>query len=501
MNKLSAILFLFLLLFEVTHGQEMLGVINSNYAGIYGLKLNPSLTTTSRLYMDYNLMGIQGFVDNDYAYVSNKDFFNIIFKKEGPVYFTSENEERSFAINRDNLYKNGFQDLSIFGPSGMMVLGKHGFGLTTGFRTLSSFNNLPPDIANFLYEAIDFDVQHEINYEHDNELNVASLSWFELGINYAYILKRHKWDYWSAGLTLKPLFGTSAFFSSIDHVNYTVHNDTTASVYDATFAYGFSLPVNYQTNAWEPGPLFKGYGLGLDIGVTYMFTRKGEKAYYFEQLCEQDYEAYNFKIGFSILDIGFIKFSKKAILSSYDHVSTVWYKPYDTLSNSSLNDLVTKIDRYFGDAAAGETKSDDSFTMTLPPIASLQADYWMKDNFYLSLMVFYPLNIFKNNYFYRPSIIALTPRYETARFEINIPISIYDFKAGEPKIGFSARFGNFFFGTDGLNNYLGLSNFTGADFYAGLRMNLSNVFKMNFIKGQCGMKKVYNVETFDYRNF
>ena len=488
-------------MFEGIKGQEMLGVINSNYAGIYGLRLNPSLTPTSRLYMDFNLIGMQGFIDNDYAYISNKDFFGILFNGDEPVYYTLENEKRSFTINRSSQYKHGFQNLAMTGPSGMVVMGKNAFGITTTARTLSSFRNLPPDIANFLYEAIDFDVQHGINYVHDRDIYISSLSWIELGINYAYILKRHKWDYLSAGITLKPLFGTSGFYTSISHVDYIVHNDTTATVNDATFGYAFSLPINYLTNAYEPGPLFKGYGLGLDVGITYMYTRKGETAYYFDRLCEQEYESYNFKIGFSLLDIGFIKFSKKTVNKTFDHVSTVWYKPYDTLSNSSLNNLVKKVDSYFDTPGVGQTVSKDYFTMNLPPTASLQADYWLKDNYYLNLIIYYPLPVFNHNYFYKPSIIAITLRYETARFEISLPLSWYDWRIDKPRLGFSVRYGNFFIGADHLNTYFGLSDFTGADFYAGIRMNLSNMFKLNFIKGLCGMKRVNNIETFDYRNF
>ena len=102
-------------------------MINSNYAGIYGIRLNPSLTPTSRLYMDFNLIGMQGFIDNDYAYISNKDFFGILFNGDEPVYYTLENEKRSFTINRSSQYKHGFQNLAMTGPSGMVVMGKNAF--------------------------------------------------------------------------------------------------------------------------------------------------------------------------------------------------------------------------------------------------------------------------------------------------------------------------------------------------------------------------------------
>ncbi|MCB0804743.1 MAG: hypothetical protein KDC05_03040 [Bacteroidales bacterium] len=499
MRTFSAIL-IFITLSVTLNAQEMLGVISSNYAGIYGIKVNPALTPTSKLYMDFNLLSAQTFMDNNYAFVSSEDMFNLVFKREAPRYYTFENEARNFTINRDNESKFGFYNVNLAGPGGMLVYGKHGFGLNTSFRMISTFNNMPNDIANFLYEAIDFDYQHGINYVHDEDIKIGSISWFEMSLNYAYTLRRYKWDYLTAGINVKPLFGTTGFYTFIDQVDYIVHNDSTATVNSATFDYGISLPINYSDNAYKPTPLIKGYGIAFDIGLNYMFTRKGHKTYYFSRICEQEYEAYNYKIGISLLDVGFIKFSKRAIQQEYEDVSTYWFRPTDTLPNNSVNDFLDKVEYYFNNNTGNFTQNSD-FTVNLPTTASLQVDVWIKSNYFINLTVFYPLALSSRSIFYRPSIIAVTPRYETARMEFSLPISFYNLDFGMPRIGFAVRYGNFFMGMDRVNTVLGISDFTGVDFYAGLRLNLSNNFKLNFVKGFCGMRKMYNIETFDYRNF
>ena len=54
----------------MSHGQEMLGVINSNYSGIYSIANNPSGMVTSKLYLDFNLLGVQASFRNNYIYIN-----------------------------------------------------------------------------------------------------------------------------------------------------------------------------------------------------------------------------------------------------------------------------------------------------------------------------------------------------------------------------------------------------------------------------------------------
>lgn len=497
-RKVLAIIIL-LLLNCAMMAQDMLGVRNSNYAGIYGISLNPSTMVASRLYMDFNLIGVQGFVDNNYAFIQQDEFFEFMQTRTLPVYYTWDHERRYFDIDRSNAMKHGFQNSNIQGPSGMVVKGKHAFGITTAFRTSSSFRELPPDIAIFLYEAIDFGMQHNIEYSHDIQSSATTMAWTEIGFSYAYNFHRHRWNYWSAGISVKPLFSSSGMYAGVDHVDYMVHNDDSASVYDVSLEYGFAVPVDYETG--ESLPVFKnrGTGIGIDLGFTFQRTEKGHSTAIYSRICEPPFEEYSYRIGFSILDLGFVKFKNNALFNSYINSSTEWYKPYDTVKYSSIKNIIYKVDSYFLDNAE-EHNTADYFTIYLPVSFSLQADVKMRKNVYVNFMGIAGIKPSKR-YLYRPSIIAFTPRYETARWEVSLPVSIYEWNISQPRIGFSIRYGNVFFGFDRLNTIMGFGNFTGVDFYAGLRLNLSNAFRMNFVKGQCGMKKMYNIETFDYRNF
>ncbi|MBC8490525.1 MAG: hypothetical protein H8D45_31300 [Bacteroidetes bacterium] len=144
------------------------------------------------------------------------------------------------------------------------------------------------------------------------------------------------------------MFGVSGLYSNVYNVDYFVQHDDTAYINNLDFNYSYSLPVNYDDNSRE-GPLFRGFGFGVDLGITYMYTTKGLSNNHFNRLCDQQYDDYNYKIGLSILDLGYIKFTKKAEVSSFNETGTNWYRSHDTLPTNSINEINYKLDHYFSD--------------------------------------------------------------------------------------------------------------------------------------------------------
>ena len=476
----------------------MLGVVNSNYAGVYGISLNPSSMHGSKLYMDYNFISFSTFLGNDYVFVGRKEFVNFIYKGIIPEYYTEENELRNYSIYRDRSYYQGYQNIKLIGPGAMIVYKEHAFGLNTSFRSNSFFYNLPNDMGQFLYEAIDYEKQHGQLWSHDKPIRAGSLSWFELSLSYAYNFKRYKWDYWTIGVSLKPLLGVGGFYTNVQNVDYFVQHDDTAYIDNLTFDYSYSFPINYDDNSYE-GPLISGFGFGVDLGITYMFTTKGHSVKHFDRLCSQRYEDYNIKVGVSLLDFGYIKFNKKAELRRFDNTSTNWYRENDTLPATTMNEINYKLDSYFSEYP-GQSIADNKITLFTPPAISLQVDYHYKKYWYLNATIIYGFRL-GNNVIKRPSIIAFTPRYEKNQWEVALHVSFVDWEGLIPHIGLYGRFGNFFIGSDNINSFIGLSDFRGIDVYIGLRLNLTRNFKMNFYKGNCGGKNMNNIEMFDFRNF
>src|SRR4051812_45083507 len=67
MKKIYALIACCLLIFSA-QAQEMFGIANSNYAGTYGVSLNPSSMVSSRLKLDVNLLAGDMAFDNNYIY-------------------------------------------------------------------------------------------------------------------------------------------------------------------------------------------------------------------------------------------------------------------------------------------------------------------------------------------------------------------------------------------------------------------------------------------------
>lgn len=495
---LIPVILFFLWLPAPSAGQYRLGISQSNYAGTCALHLNPALMVTSRYYMDFHLFTFGSFVENDYLFIHRRDYNPFRFITGGP--YPSYGESGFVTdVNRSLDDKEGIVGVYLEGPSAMLVYGKHAFGISTAFRSISSFRNLPVDMAVFLYEALDYYPQHDLRFIHLKDARAGSLMWSEIGLSYAWNFHRNKWEYWSAGISVKPLLGMSAIYVNIHNVDYYVDNDTVAYVYDVSFDYGYSLPVDYDNNDYPEGPLSRGFGISADAGVIYQKTERGHSTVVMGRLCEQRFEHYRYRAGLSILDLGYIRFRKKADVREFIHRNTVWLDWEDTVPEGSVNEITAKLDHYFSDFP-GQSARGDQFTMHLPPVVSLQFDWAVRRELYLNGMVFFGFSI-GHTYVKRPTVFAFTPRYEIPKLEFSVPVSMFEFDWKHPRIGLFFRHHNFFIGTDKIGEIFGLSDITGFDLYFGIKLNLSKNIRMSYLKGDCSPRKYFNIETFDYRNF
>jgi hypothetical protein len=183
------------------------------------------------------------------------------------------------------------------------------------------------------------------------------------------------------------------------------------------------------------------------------------------------------------------------------NTSTEWDKGEgsDKLPTSSINQIVNKVDSFFKGNAETYTDSE-SFIIYLAPVINLNIDVPLSNLIYLNGSAYYSFNWGASSV-YRPAVIAITPRYETLRLEVAVPVSFVALDLTKPKIGLSLRFGNFFIGMNDLSPLTTIADLVGIDIYAGIRLNLSRTLQMNYVKGNCGGRNLRNIETFDYRNF
>lgn len=456
----------------VANAQEMWGIVNSNFAGSNGVLLNPSSIVSSKLYLDINLVTADIFADNNYAYIHASDYSLTKFMNADPQW--PKYGPDSMAVDRytgTNL-KNAYVSVLAKGPSFMLARGRHAIALHTGARYLTSMDRVPYDIANFAYFGLDYDEQHNVNYRHEN-ISTAALAFGEIGLTYAYSFRKYDYQDWAAGITVRRLFGIAGGYVFANDVNYMTINDSTVDIKNLNAEAGFSMPLGYDDNAFpDDGPIIKGGGWGFDLGVSYQHKLVTYQKRRITKLCRQRYTDYVFKAGISLLDVGYVRFTDNAQKHYYDDVSEYWVN-IDTISYYNMNQLMrTLSDVFYGDPA--QSYQGDQVSVLLPSAVSIQFDYRIRKSIYAGAVFVQPVPLGKNMV-YRPTQLMIAPRYETPSFEASLPVSLYEWRY--PRVGLSLRYHFITFGTDDLSWILGLSDFTGVDFYFSI--------KVNFSKGNC----------------
>lgn len=460
-----------------TMGQEAAGIALSSYNGINGVRINPSGLVNSRLFYDVNFVSGDIFVENNFLFIHKEDFKFMDFFSRNPSIPSADVPGEGFDYNSNIELIRGFQQTDIMGPAFSITLGNQGFGFFTRAVTMTSVTNLPGYLGELMFEGLDYAPLHGIPQNHE-KFNAASVGWWELGLSYAWDIKESNFSHWSVGFNLRRLWGYAGAHVVSYNADYTVENDSVIDIRNLDATVGFSIPLDYETNDFPaPGKTFKGRGTAIDIGVT--FTRKKSVALNrtYKNYCQYQYDEPLYKIGLSVLNIGQLSFDENIMEERYDNISAEW-RSVDTLEFVSLNNVMRQVSSvFYGDPNASSTGAD-RFNLGLGTAVSLQADYNYFGNWHLSTLVIWPLNL-NDAQLKRPGQVLISPRYETDRFEVALPVSLYDFS--KPRIGLSARFQYFTIGTEKLGGYLGFDDFYGLDFYFSV--------KFHILKGWCGRYK------------
>jgi hypothetical protein len=393
--------------------QEMQGMVNSNYAGVSAICMNPSLMTDSKLYLDINFLATDIFFQTD-------------------------------------MNKNAYGSFRLNGPGFMLNKGSHAFAFTDAARTAISYRKI--DLGNVT-----------VNGQEIDEYKVAGLAWAEFGLSYAYIYHRAEKNVWSAGATLKILGGAGGAYFANTGNGYTLSN---------------SFSNNLQNLNFSDKGMSVGKGVGIDLGITYQKKEKPVNLLNFKKLCQQKFGDYVYRAGISIIDLGSIRFSNN-VNNTHFNKNLTGYIP-NSLVDSSYYELLadSNIQQY------NSSLNKESFSMNLPAAVCLQFDYHYKNNWYINGTFVQGLN-FSNSFVRRPTMLAVTPRYEKRWLEADLPLSVSDMKYF--RLGLALRFWNFVIGTDNLLGSLGVGSNASFNIYTSL--------KINFQKGRCVRKK--GVSMFD----
>lgn len=457
--KKQLLLFCFSLGAFALFAQEDLGIANSNYAGVNGIRLNPSSMVDSWAYMDIHLVGSSLFADNNYVYLS-KDEFSFW----NDVDLSTSNNTTSIPEPRTNestSKKNGIVDAAVYGPSFMISHKNSAFGFHMGVRTYTNINNISPELARFMYNGLTYTPQHGINFLND-KFRVNTMSWGEIGLSYGTIVYKQEKNMITAAGTIKKLIGLQAVSINVENVDYEVIDTTDLQVNDITAQYGFG-DIGFNS----------GKGWGGDIGFTYKRMKEDVTNYVpHSQSNSCDHIEYNYKIGVSLIDIGAIKFTN-ATYGGLNNSSAYW-GGYDSTEVDGIEGADSLIHSYFSNVVSGS-----EFKSTMPMAVSIQYDQNLGKGMFINFTAVHGITGVKKMGLHRSSIIGITPRYETKRFEVAVPISVYEFQ--RPHVGLAFRFNSVIIGSDNIAPFFIPSNIYGADIYFAVKYT---IFKSSACKGK-----------------
>jgi len=425
--------------------QSFIGYGYDNYSGVNGVLLNPAVLADSRYKVNVNLFAISGLAGNNAYEMNRSDVFSLHFSKpnENHTYFKSKNADFKY------LYTN----LDIIGPSATISLTrKDAIGIETRLRSMGNAYNMGDSLFRLIGDG-------NPNYQNVNILNRSlqmKLNAFaEAGISYGRVIFKGPKDEMKLGITGKYLVGLGygSLSSGPIQINVDPNNNLVNLNADVTAQYSGNL--DNAGSGMGLSTLFgkqSGHGWGLDIGFVYEV--KGE-----------DPSINKLRLGFSVTDIGSIRYTNSANSQEYTLTATGQSaQQFGIQQGETLSSYFTRLKT----AGLVVTKGVAPMaTVNLPTALHLNVDYQIYKRLFINGDVLF--NMVSTTSPTSPNYVTtatVTPRLEKKWISIYSPVS-YNVN-GQLNWGAGIRLGPLFVGSGSVLSSLFKQRLQTADAHIGL---------------------------------
>lgn len=434
--------------------QTQHGFSYDNYSGIYGAISNPANAVESKHKfhingLSYNRLGASDFGAIDLLTIEqNPNGFNGI---EYPEDVPTPSQNNTMVSNSDVLLPSVLWN---FHP-------KHAAGILVRSRNFSDYNGfngqLWKDVENGFQEGL----QENSFTDTDINFNNTTHSWNEVGLNYAAVLVNANYHFVKFGGTFKLLMGNGGteFRGANVSGNYDASGTGDLTLQSGEIVY---LKTNQETSdtAGQPANFLNStfsnfetdnLGFGGDVGLVYEW-RPRETNNVGVRNNAGAVNTYKLRLSAAILDMGTITYTKE---DKNIFENTLRVVPTDNVSipkseiadRGFINSLIS--------SGADNNIQQGSVTFALPRSLNIGLDYILFNdkNYYINLNYVMPLTDVAEEYANtRTEMITLTPRYETRKLSVYLPLSFgvdTGFFAGA-----GVRFGPVTLGTAALTGML-----------------------------------------------
>lgn len=436
------------------NGQEQVGLRLNYLSGISTVRLNPAAPATSPYRWEISLAEGGAFVSNNYLFFRNArvgDLLdreltqNILFAPNLSNPETMPPGHLVLDFSNDDRRRFAYTSVTIGGPSFFYKFDRYNsIGLVTGLRVIGSATSVDNDFSYYKFNQYRVDEFFEIS-----PFQGGLLGFSEIGINYTLSSPAPDGSF-NLGITAKFLKGVdAAFFASKRDFEMAriAGNGLTGSA--GRFKYGYTdnlTAENYRPKA-------TGNGIALDVGM-------------FITVDAFDPGEYIWKIGFSILDIGEVRFqdvARRHHARLNNSKVSVYPEGYSQIKNQTDLDELTRAFSYDVTGDSLGTFQDNTFSMMLPSAIAFQVDHAITSNIFIGGLIHHYLPLASDG-LRRGSLVAIAPRFENKWVALNVPVSVYNWQ--QFRVGAALRFGPLTIGTDHIGSWMNRGDLYGSDIYA-----------------------------------
>lgn len=484
--RLNVRTLLIVLFFNCLYGQmaaqEQIGLRLGNYTGINAVHINPAWAVGSSFDWDVNIIAAGGFATTNYAFVENARLpqlwsgSDILWRPD----LTSDVPIDSSALIADafpgsnNRYAFGKTFITL--PSVLFRVKGHTLGISMRMRAEGAFPKVPGTLSYYALDTLDIGDRLIVD-----PFKGAAMAWSEIGLTYGnsfVIDSERRIDF---GVSLKYLQGYEGYYfqntNPID-LTWSLQDTATLQSLDARLGYATNIQFNEDGSTQDYQFQRNGSGWSMDLGASYV-------------IMDQQTGKPRLRLGVALLDVGKINFRSNAAAHQLRIDSSFLVNLNDYENIDTREELVTLASsQVFGDSS--ESLVADQFALWLPTAISLQADFAVHQNVYVSASWVRRLTVGEQGV-QRANSLAITPRFETRALEAGVPMSWTNGR--QFRMGTYVRLGPLTMGTDKLGGWLTKQNtLNGADFYVALKVNpfWNNNGGKSRSRGKSGQVKCYN---------
>lgn len=442
----------------IGYAQTYIGLNTANYAGVIGATIHPASIEDYPKKFDMVFLGANVFGDNNFGKVSrDRAFLNFSFND-----FTG-------SLFRNDKTKYAMLNAGVTLPSFMFKTKEWGtIGFIARIRNYANADNVSADFSETLADSFENSELFDVNFLNQH-FDLTSMSWQEYGLTWAKVLKKNKHKRVTMGVTPKLLIGNGAAFATFQAD--TLSNVGTGIVNIAGFnvAYGYSDNLDGAAGndyKWKKG---NNFNLGIDIGVEYTRYHKNDYQPAFSKYLKLyrsnngEKNIYKYKLSFSILDIGRIKYSH----GQDNGQSSQQLNGVDTIDINRLRgnfDDLTALSNTLNDFILVESLTG-SYTVGLPTSLQAGVDYHLKGGTFINGNIGFNLSALKGADYSVHDLtnLTITPRWENHWLGFHAPL--YSNLKGTTNLGLGMRVGPLALGVSDVLPFLSRKEVTSGGAY------------------------------------